>query len=238
MDEIIEKLKELKSIDSQFHNFGSSSHEYKLNPSLSIEDFESIEEKYSCNFPDEYKYFITNIGNGGAGPFYGLFPIEQQDDNHDMCSWEAGYLIGDLSQPFTHTKEWNLDNSFWENEPDPDQCETEEQEDELWEAWHKELEAKYWAPHIMNGAIPICHQGCAIRTWLVVTGPMKGTVWDDYRCDNDGIMPVKNKDGKYASFSDWYIDWLNQSILEAKNALSKKGTEGLDFIHKNIVDNK
>jgi hypothetical protein len=70
----------------------------------------------------------------------------------------------------------------------------------------------------MNGAIPICHQVCAIRTWLVVTGPMKSTVWDDYRCDNEGIIPVKNKDGKYSLFFEWYIDWLNQSILEAKNA--------------------
>lgn len=218
MHEIIQKLEKLKAVDAQFRIFGSSSHEYRLNPPLLPEDFEKIEEKYSCSFPDDYKYFITNIGNGGAGPFYGLFPIEQQDDNHDMCSWEGGYLIGDLSKPFPHTDEWNLPNSFWEGEPDLDQCENEEQEDELWEAWDKQLEEKYWAPHIMNGAIPICHQGCAIRTWLIVTGPMKGTIWDDYRCDNKGVNPLKNKDGICISFSEWYMAWLDKSISEAKNA--------------------
>ena len=206
MDEIVEKLTKLKAIDYQFAIFFLFSHVYKLNPSLRVDDFNEIEEKYNCSFPDDYKYFITSIGNGGAGPFYGVFPIEQQDDNDDMCSWEHGYLIGDLSKPFTHTEEWNLPNSFWQNEPDPEQCETEEQEDELWAAWDKELEAKYWAPHIMNGAIPICHQGCAVRTWLVVTGPMKGTVWDDFRCDNEGIKPITNKEGKYISFSEWYIN--------------------------------
>ena len=47
------------------------------------------------------------------------------------------------------------------------------------EAWDRELEAHYWDPAIMNGAIPICHKGCALRQWLVIHGEQRGFVWDD-----------------------------------------------------------
>jgi hypothetical protein len=30
----------------------------------------------------------------GAGSFYGLFPIEHQDDNHDICSWKIIAKLG------------------------------------------------------------------------------------------------------------------------------------------------
>lgn len=229
MNEVFPKLEELKTIDKQLTVFGSSSHEYQLNPPLSAKAVETIEAKYGCSLPEDYKYFITNIGNGGAGPFYGVFPLGQQDDNYDMRSWDDGYLIGDLSKPFPHTQHWNLPDAFWKKQPSPDECETEEEEDAQWEAWEKELETHYWAPHIMHGAIPICHQGCAIRTWLVVTGPMQGTVWDDYRCDNAGISPLKNEDGKYLSFSEWYSDWLDQSLLEAKSIRSHGKTNEDQF---------
>jgi len=214
MNKLKDKLQVLEKADKDLSLFGASSHEYKLGSPISINLCEEIEEKYHCTFPEDYKYFITNVGNGGAGPFYGLFPLERHDDNHDMCSWEEGYLIGDLSKPFPYSEKWNLPTSFWENEPDPDSCDSEEQEDELWEKWYQEIDTKYWAPHIMDGAIPICHQGCAIRTWLVVTGPMKGTVWDDYRCDYEGITPLKNADGSFSSFTDWYLNWVTESLNE------------------------
>ena len=180
MEDLKLKFEELQLADKNCDVFGSSSHRYKLNTPLSNKDFDAIEVKYGCFFPEEYREFITSIGNGGAGPFYGLFPIETEDDNHDMCSWEDGTLIGDLAKPFLHNGDWNLPESFWENEPDCDKCESEEEEDELWEAWDEQLNEKYWTENIMTGAIPICHEGCARRIWLVVTGAMKGTVWIKY----------------------------------------------------------
>jgi hypothetical protein len=32
------------------------------------------------------------------------------------------------------------------------------------------FENRYWSASVMNGAIPKCHEGCALRIWLVVTG--------------------------------------------------------------------
>jgi len=98
------------------------------------------------------------------------------DDGFDLCTWESGGLIGNLSKPFPYVTAWNLPESFWNVEPDPAPDTPLEEEDRLWEAWDKVLTEHYLNPAIMNGAIPICHQGCALRKWLVIKGDQRGFV--------------------------------------------------------------
>ena len=90
---------------------------------------------------------------------------------------------------------WNLPDDFWAQQPDPTEATTVEEEDRMNEEWEKKLEVQYYATDITDGAIPICHEGCALRNWLVVTGPLAGTVWRDLRADYGGIQPLLNKDG-------------------------------------------
>ena len=79
------------------------------------------------------------------------------------------------------------------------------------EAWDRELEQYYWNPSIMEGAIPICHKGCALRQWLVIHGDQRGFVWDDFRVDNAGIAPVLGESSGPLTFADWYMGWLGLS---------------------------
>jgi len=218
MIEITQKLELLKNLDKEFSIFGSNAHKYELNPPLSKIELRAIEKEYGCTFPEEYKYFITNIGNGGAGPYYGIFPITMQDDGWELSGWKGGYLVGDLSIPFKFREKWNLPSEYWENEPNPEEGTHEEVEDKLWEEWDKKLENDYWNTSIMNGAIPICHEGCALRDWLVVTGDQAGSIWGDYRADNDGLEPKKNQNGKIMNFMEWYMSWLNESIQKIRGA--------------------
>ena len=81
---------------------------------------------------------------------------------------------------------------------------SEEEEDQLMEAWDKELEEHYWNQNIMNGAIPICHEGCAYRQWLIVNGAQKGYVWSDARVDNAGISPILDKQGNHEAATEKY----------------------------------
>ena len=39
-----------------------------------------------------------------------------------------------------------------------------------YERQYDEFEKRYWDSSRVNGAIPICEIGCALRIWLVVTG--------------------------------------------------------------------
>jgi hypothetical protein len=167
--------------------------------------------KVSFQFSEDYKYFITEVGNGGAGPYYGLFPFGEQDCGRGFCAWEGGGLVGDLSQVFPHTTAWNLPESFWQLRPNPPAGIALEEEDRLNELWDKELQEHYWNLAIMNGAIPICHLGCALRQWLVIQGQQKGYVWGDDRVDNRGIYPLRDRSGQGMTLSRWYLAWLHEA---------------------------
>jgi hypothetical protein len=165
--------------------------------------------------PQDYRRFLTEIGNGGAGPAYGVLPFGRDDDDRD---WEGGGLVGDLSKPFQHTTEWNLPESFWDGEPNPPPDIPLEEEDRLMEAWDRELEAHYWNPAIINGAVPICHQGCGLRQWLVIHGEQRGFVWNDDRADDAGIAPLLEESGKPVTFSDWYMGWIDDSLRKVRHS--------------------
>ena len=70
----------------------------------------------------------------------------------------------------------------------------EKNEKEYWRQMG-EFEETYWSSELINGAIPICHQGCALHIWLVVTGPHAGKLWDDRRKEYEGIRPLELADG-------------------------------------------
>jgi hypothetical protein len=216
MNEIVDKLRQLRELDPGFQIFGAIGHQYAVNQALTESEIAAFELKFGCRFPEQYRTFIAHVGNGGAGPFYGLFPLGMHDDDFDLCPWDKGSLLGDPGKPFRFNGEWNLSSDFMSQEPDPDESTSEEDEDRMWEEWDAKLEAEYWASDLMDGAIPICHEGCALRNWLVVTGPLAGTVWMDYRADMGGVMPCVGADGEPMSFQDWYLGWLDESISDAR----------------------
>lgn len=71
------KLKQLKTLDADCNLFGAFKHRYNLNPVLSKQEIQLFENAHKVRLPEEYVAFLTEIGNGGAGPFYGLEPFEK-----------------------------------------------------------------------------------------------------------------------------------------------------------------
>lgn len=206
---VLRRLAELDRRDPRRKVFGSGSHDYKLNPPLPASVIEAFEGRHGVSLPEDYRHFITEVGDGGAGPYYGLLPFGKDDDDRD---WEGGGLVGDPGRPFPHTTAWNLPDSFWAGEPDwPPDTPIEEQ-DRMMDTWDRELEAHYWNPAIMDGAIPICHKGCALRQWLVIHGERRGSIWDDHRADHAGIAPVLGESGEPVTFAGWYMAWLDDTL--------------------------
>ena len=55
--------------------FGVADHQYRLGPPVDLAFVRAMEKKYHFRFPDDYVQFITEVGDGGAGPGYGLYPF-------------------------------------------------------------------------------------------------------------------------------------------------------------------
>lgn len=77
-------IKTASNLDYNKKIFGSSSHKYKLNPVLSLEDVKKFENNNNITLPEEYVFFITHVGNGGAGPYYGIIPLNINDINKNL----------------------------------------------------------------------------------------------------------------------------------------------------------
>lgn len=78
------------------------------------------------------------------------------------------------------------------------------------------FESSYWSSELVNGAIPICHEGCALRLWLVVKSPQFGYLWRDRRAEHAGIEPLRLAEGQMATFLSWYDEWLQQCPAAVK----------------------
>ena len=88
ISELRSKIKRLKKIDGggllrvpQYKIFGSDNHKYKLSPTIDLDEVNRFEKKYQIQLPKEYRSFITDVGNGGCGPAYGLFSVSQYGEN-------------------------------------------------------------------------------------------------------------------------------------------------------------
>ena len=210
--EIKEKLDYLSRLDWGFEYFGSKVHRYKLFPSLAVGELAAFERKVACALPDDYRAFMTELGNGGAGPNYGLFPVGMQHVGRSLMSWERDG-IGDLSKPFPHTGPWNLPSEFWAQQPDPDESTPLEEEDRMNEEWDKKIEdAHYWRESLTDGAIPVSDLGCAGTQLLVIMGQESGFIWVDRRVDYEGIVPLVSETGERVTFAQWYMNWLDEGI--------------------------
>jgi hypothetical protein len=128
------------------------------------------------------------------------------DNLDDVAPWhEDDGFVGNLSKAFPHREAWNDLSGM------PPDVLAKTNPDE----YGRQFEAfkdRYFDGSWVNGAFPICHQGCAMRVWLVVTGGEAGYLWHDDRANDQGLSPLVLKNGERATFSSWYYDWLTNPL--------------------------
>jgi len=202
LERIKNKIRKLKKLDKNLTLFGSRVHKYQLNPTLSIEKVREFEQTHNVILPKEYVEFLTNIGNGGIGPFYGLEPLE--NSLFVDLDYKSPKFLLNPSKPFLHTQPWNL-----EFQPTVSEEENEEEYEKEWEKFQN----KYYDDEYINGVIAICNYGCGVRLNLVVNGQEYGNIWTDDRGSDNGIYPSHELGNKERiTFLNWYELWLDNSI--------------------------
>ncbi|MGW4942094.1 hypothetical protein ACWEOZ_10950 [Actinoplanes sp. NPDC004185] len=75
-----------------------------------------------------------------------------------------------------------------------------------------------------SGAIYLGEEGHNFSLLLIVSGPQRNTVWFDRRPTTDTIIPLYTSDGRPATFTDIYLDWL-----EAAEHLIASGRKRLEL---------
>jgi hypothetical protein len=57
--------------------FGANGHQFEILPRLSEADLAEAEAQFAVQFPEECRGFLMAVSAGGAGPYYGLFPLSR-----------------------------------------------------------------------------------------------------------------------------------------------------------------
>ncbi|MEN7551093.1 SMI1/KNR4 family protein [Rapidithrix thailandica] len=192
------KLSELKQLDKKFEIFGAFDHKYQFNLPKTEAELTEFESKYGIVLPSGYREFLKEIGNGGAGPYYGLEPLENSIFA-DLDHMDEKDVLNP-SKPFLLEDAWNLDFE-------------EATEEEILQA-----EEKYFDNQWVNGLLRISNYGCGVSLNIVVNGADYGNIWVDDRVNGGGIYPDSFFDQEdKTNFLEWYELWLDQSIYELKN---------------------
>ncbi|PZP44449.1 MAG: SMI1/KNR4 family protein [Pseudopedobacter saltans] len=201
LERIKNKIEQLKQLDQNLTLFGSNKHKYNLNPTLSDENVQNFEAVHKIILPNDYKDFLTKIGNGGVGPYYGLEPIE--NSLFDDLDYKRSNSLLNPSQPFPHTSPWNIEFVSTVNADDDEE----------------EYERQYFefSKNLMNGVLAISNFGCGVSINLVVNGEEYGNIWTDDRGNEGGIYPSHELGNKEKiTFLNWYELWLDNSLNEIK----------------------
>jgi len=146
--DIVEKLKILRSLDPDIEEPGADAHDYRLEPAVSEEQVSKFEQLIHVRLPEQYRDFLIHIGNGGAGPSNGLYPIDSVIYNIR----QYGFRPERFAMEFPFTASWHM------KDPLPDTA--------------------FPIQSPMQGTIPIGQHGYAQLIYLVITGAETGKVWE------------------------------------------------------------
>lgn len=173
---ILKLLEQAKAKDPDFERFGAYSHKYKLSAPVSEETLLEFEKQYQIQLPEEYRDFLKLVGNGGAGPYYGLYGVEaQKKELHNSRVYRVE------PDPVIYP---NMSDEDWDRVADPE--------------GRRKGEAVY--PYV--GILPIGSQGCTLMTGLVLKGPYRGQVvyYDEDLCGKPFFVREK---GFLAWYERW-----------------------------------
>jgi len=158
LERIRAKLTELRKLDPDYTLFGARSHRYRLGPPLTEAKVAKHERRLGVPLPAEYRQFVTEVGHGGAGPFYGLFTLDGNDPE-DITDLQK------ICKPFRWVEPFNP--ADWSNPRVED------------DVWVDEDVNEGEKPQVLlnpPGVLYICHYGCALRFFLIVNGVGLGEV--------------------------------------------------------------
>ncbi|MCI9353644.1 MAG: hypothetical protein HFE58_02385 [Firmicutes bacterium] len=195
-------LEQARRMDPQLKMFGVADHQYRLGSPVDLAFVRTIEEAYHFRFPEDYVQFITEVGDGGAGPGYGLYPFgyycTEVESTKEAKAREI-YLRG-LGREL---KLLPIESEWLE-----DFCISKEEYEKNPEKYFQGGKGSFnWDNDTPYGFFHLGTYGCWRDFGLITAGERYGQV---FIRDTEGAFELEAR-----NFQEFYQDWLN-SILDTK----------------------
>ncbi len=182
-------MEKAREADPKFQVFGSETHKYRFEKPVSLEKVRAFEEKHRMKLPENYVRVLTELGNGGAGPYYGLHSLEKL------------YGVGYTDEFWGDAEETFIDASLTL---------------EAWKAWNEmmrklDLEAddavyENMVEKVAANALVIGTQGCTYDCLLMCGGSEQGKiVYFDENLEEDA-KPIFT----HMTFEEWMLGFFKE----------------------------
>jgi hypothetical protein len=206
-------LAELSRRDPRRQVFGASQHQYHSRP-VPEQELLQVEAELGVALPPEYRDFMLLIGRG-AGPYYGLWgPVgsanELRNQSENWTKYGGKPIRASAPFPFTAADLRELD------------------------AKRVAVGEPVFAEHAWpcDGCMPICDQGCAYSSVLVLAGEFAGSV---FNLNNPGYsegewLPAWRPPGLWErgtpaprelpplpqppTFNEWVYGWIERCLAD------------------------
>ncbi|MBR6983076.1 MAG: SMI1/KNR4 family protein [Ruminococcus sp.] len=197
-----------KAADPELKVFGASSHKYEFDPPADISEVRAFEQKHGIKLPENYVRVLTELGNGGAGPDYGLYPVEKLGNGcTDQIVTNTTFLDASLTPEIWKQVMQGM------NKVESDA-----------EAYDKILE------QVVANAVVIGTQGCTYDTILMCGGSENGKiVYIDWNMEEDYPPHFT-----HMTFEEWYLGFFKE--VAAGNNLRGYGYTRLGTEKELIAD--
>ena len=230
--------------DMDLAQFACWGHAHLLNPVLPPEELEAWEELMQVTLPEDYRTYLTQLGNGGAGPAYGLAPLRCPRDEiaqylRRPCIYSEDQTekFEDVLRRFVHwysmDDDWAL---YLEYFPDAPPLGEEKWQKPLHRQWSGKLDAALdeavVSPLLHYGQYMIANEGCAGDVYIILNGSHRGYVHcSTTDCDPALAYPEPRTFARYKednlneTFADYFMSYVDRTEDVCKNLPAEKRSQ-------------
>jgi len=227
--------------DMDLVQFACWGHAHLFNPVLPLEDLEAWEALTEFTLPEDYRTYLTQLGNGGAGPAYGLYPLSLPRDKFVQLlrrpciySEDQEEKFQDVVRRFVHwysmDDDWSL---YLEYFPDTPSWKDQRWQNEHRKEWRDELDRlideSIDFPLTEHGQHQIANEGCSGDIYIILNGTHRGYVHcSTTDCDPDLAFPEPRTFASYRdrwlrnTFADYFMGYVNRTEDVCKNLSAEK----------------
>lgn len=158
---------------------GNYIHMHLFRPVVDREELELWEELMGFTLPEDYRCYLTCLGNGGAGPYHGILPFpfrlndsyqkksiytrEQEQRFHDLAKRRYEFELSDIDA---------LYEEYCDCTPKEEQMGYAQFDDMFW----RNTEHEVYEPLYEHGLLSICDPGCSGDIGLLLNGSYCGYI--------------------------------------------------------------
>ena len=208
--ELIRLTANARELDMEHKMLGAEKHHYEFAPVAAMSAVRDFEKRHHIRLPAAYVEFLTQVGNGGAGPDYGLYSLEEvefynfyvhsgrtvpyasvrEEEDYYTLAYQSEQTPMVLDSALTETK-WNTICAVL------DALQYHQQEEEYLQKRRQ----------IYNGTLKIVNSFDSSGLLLICSGDMDGEVAE---LSEDLTMPRYHG----MRFEDWMLAYFKDVVRE------------------------